>query len=113
MTTAGRVNFSYLIWSKSLLAWIMETRTGDDHNAAPVSSLVGKTVNIGDKDGGVWDAVTVTAFDETRGFLTLEGGRYGSAFRSAEEARPLEGLHSLSAYDVARGYIHGDEEAPQ
>jgi hypothetical protein len=101
-----RVSFSHLVWSNLQGTWIMETRTGNACEFALVSSLVGKTVNIGDKDGYVWDSVTVTRFDERRGFLTLEGGRHGSAFHPEDEAWPLEGLHSLSVHDIARGYIH-------
>lgn len=109
---SGRVDFSYLIWSKSRQEWLMETRTGDVYDAAPVADLAGKTVNIADKDGGVWDAVTVTAFDEATGHLTLEGGCHGSAFRP-EEARSLDRPERLWVHDVARGYIHGDGEAPR
>lgn len=108
MTDSGRVNFSYLIWSKTLQAWIMETRTGGVHEAAPVASLVGRTVNIGDKNGGVWDAVTVTAFDERTGHLTLEGGRCGVPGH-LEDAWPLDKPMRLWVHDVARGYIHGGE----
>jgi hypothetical protein len=68
--------------------------------------LVGKTVNIGDKDGGVYEGVTVSSFDESRGVLYLEGGMCGSAFGSEDELRPLDGLVPLHVHDVARGYVH-------
>ena len=71
----------------------------------PLSDLVGKVVNIGDKDGGVWDTVTVTACDARTGKLTLQGGGYGARFRDTE-AKPFEGTVDLYAHDIARGYIH-------
>lgn len=103
----NRVRFSQFRWSGRLGRWITETSdpASSEFSMLHVSDLVGKTVNIGDKDGGVWDAVTVTEFDETTGYLTLEGGQLGSAFGRAEP-RPLERAHALWAHDVARGYIH-------
>lgn len=92
-------------WSRDRRGWYMETPLAGEWDSVLVSSLVGKTVNIGDKDGGVYEGVTVTAFDERTGHLTLEGGVMGSAYRP-EEARPLERPERLWAYDVARGYVH-------
>jgi hypothetical protein len=103
---AFRQTFTTLVWSGRLGDWIMDQRTGEEDWAMRlVSSLVGQVVNIGDKDGGVYEGVTVTAFDERRGYLTLEGGACGSWLRP-EDARPLEGQVSLHVHDVARGYIN-------
>lgn len=100
-----RRTFSHPAYIGRRGGWFMDQRTGpDEWETVPVSSLVGQVVNIGDKDGGVYEGVTVTAFDEARGYLTLEGGVHGSCFRP-DEARPLEHLLSLHVHDVARGFL--------
>lgn len=102
----ARTDFSHLRRSQKLGCWVAEIRVLGDFSMMRVADLVGKTVNIGDKDGGVWEGVTVTAFSEGTGFLTLEGGQFGSVMSPDDEARLLEHATSLSAYDIARGYIH-------
>jgi hypothetical protein len=80
-----------------------------DEDLLPAARLVGKVVNIGTKDGIVYDAVTVTAFDDRKGILTVEGGQRGSAIRGGAE--PLAGPEEVTIWDTARGYIH--LEAPR
>lgn len=100
-----RRTFSHPAYIGRRGGWFMDQRTGpDEWETVPVSSLVGQVVNIGDKDGGVYEGVTVTAFDEARGYLTLEGGVHGSCLLP-DEARPLEHLLSLHVHDVARGFL--------
>lgn len=105
---AYRQTFSHLGHSTRYGGWFMDQRTGEDEwTMVPVSSLVGRKVNIADKDGGVWEGVTVTQFDERTGCLTLEGGVTGPGYRP-EEARPMVGPASVAVHDVARGFINGD-----
>lgn len=105
---AYRKAFSHLGHSNRYGGWFMDQRTGEDEWVmVPVSSLVGRKVNIADKDGGVWEGVTVTGFDERTGYLALEGGITGPGYRP-EEARPLEGAYHLRVHDVARGFINED-----
>jgi len=97
--------FDHIWHSDRTGGWVTELRTSGRWAVVPVSALVGKTVNIGDKDGGVYEGVTLTAFDEQTGYLTLEGGISGSCFRP-EEAKPLQRPERLLAHDVARGFVH-------
>lgn len=107
---SDREPFEKIWYSTKSREWVTELRTGGEWAVVSVSSLVGRTLNVGDKDGGVYEGVTLTAFDERGGILTLEGGISGSSFRP-EEARPLETPERLWAHDVARGYVHRDESA--
>jgi hypothetical protein len=79
----------------------MYASAGSDH---PLAGLVGKVVNIGDKDGGVYEGVTVAAVDERTGYLTVRGGSFGILFRDSEAA-PFEGDRLIAPYDIARGII--------
>jgi len=103
---AFRRTFSQMVWlSRQGGGWFTDQRTGEDEwKAVPVSALVGQKVNIGDKDGGVYEGVTVTGFEPAAGVLILEGGLSGSCFRP-EEAAPLPAGSRLSVHDVARGFI--------
>lgn len=106
---SDRTYLDHMWFSGRTGTWITELRTGSETAMAPVSSLVGKTVNIGDKDGGVHEGAVITAFDERTGYLTLEGGVHGQSFRP-DDARPLTGPARLWAHDVARGYVHQEED---
>jgi hypothetical protein len=75
-----------------------------DDGYIPADDLVGKVVNIGTKDGAVFDSVTVAGFDHETGRFTLTGGRIGSPYSDAEPT-PVESAR-LWVYDIARGYIH-------
>jgi hypothetical protein len=98
--------FGHIWHSDRQGGWVTELRApSGDWDTVPVSSLVGRVLNIGDKNGGVYEGVTLTAFDERTGYLTLEGGATGSAYR-LEEPSPLERPERLWAHDVARGYVH-------
>jgi hypothetical protein len=101
--------FDHIWFSDRLGCWVTELRApSGGWDIVPVSSLVGKVLNVGDKDGGVYEGVTLTAFDERAGYLTLEGGVTGSAYR-LEEPVPLDRPEQLWAHDVARGYVHREE----
>jgi len=75
-----------------------------DDGYFPAADLVGQTVNIGSKDGVVFDSVTVASFDDRSGTFTLTGGRIGRAYSDAEP-RP-GGNERLYLHDLARGYVH-------
>lgn len=66
--------------------------------------LVGQVVNIGTKNGLVYDSARVTALDARRGILTIEGGQYAGF---AGEPRPT-GTDEVMVYDIARGYVHAE-----
>jgi hypothetical protein len=101
--------FDHIWHSGRLGGWVTGLRTSGGWAVVPASSLVGRVLNIGDKDGGVYEGVTLTAFDEQTGYLILEGGISGSVFRP-EEARPLERPERLWAHDIARGYVHREDD---
>ncbi|MCW2929885.1 MAG: hypothetical protein JWM19_847 [Actinomycetia bacterium] len=67
------------------------------------ADIVGQVVNIGTKDGLVYDSARVTALDERRGVLTVEGGQHAGL---AGDPRPT-GTAEVMVYDIARGYVHG------
>jgi hypothetical protein len=71
--------------------------------------LVGKTVNIGTKDGMVYDSTIVTAFDEQDGTLTLFGGLAAS---DLDNIVPVDGRRTIWIYDIARGYTHKSASGP-
>ncbi len=77
--------------------------TGDGH--LPAAGLIGQIVNIGTKDGLVYDTCTVTAFDSRQGVLTVTGGRTGSPWAGGEPT-PLGGEDQVQLWDIACGYIH-------
>lgn len=95
----GMIRFSHVIYWKG--QWWMTTSAGD----ALLSSLVGRVVNIGDKDGGVYEEVTVTGLDERTGDLAVTGGGFGQRFRDSE-ASPFEGTRTIAPHDIARGFTH-------
>jgi hypothetical protein len=84
--------------------WDGRWRFSTTEDNPPLATLVGCTVNIGDKDGGVYEGVTVTAVDERTGQVTVTGGGFGVRFRD-DEARPFEGTRTIAAHDIARGFI--------
>jgi hypothetical protein len=79
--------------------WTLHTRDA----VLLASALVGCTVNIGTKDGVVFDSALVTSFNERNGILTVEGGLQQAY--SDPQPRPT-GTAEVSVHDVARGYIH-------
>lgn len=101
------VFFDHLEWFHGRSGWYMDLDVPGGWETVPVDYLVGKRADIADKDAGVYQAVAVTAFDSQAGYLVLEGGRHGSAFRP-EEFRPVEEPLRLHVHDVARGQVIGD-----
>src|SRR5262245_20294756 len=69
----------------------------------PAADLVGQVVNIGSKDGVVFDATTVAGFNERTGMLMLDGGRIGSPYTDTAPRPVMNDL--LRLHDLARGYI--------
>lgn len=102
----GAIPFNHPDWSRIRPGWIYWTAGGPQ----PMTELVGKTVNVGTKDGLVYDAATVAAFTDD-GFLTLEGGRKGFPWRGSE-ITGMTGLESVHCHDIARGYIHPEGTTP-
>jgi hypothetical protein len=76
----------------------------------PVTSLVGEVVNIGTKDGLVYESATVLEVTDD-GSLTLTGGQYGSPYWEGREPVPLDREQPVWLYDVARGYVHEPQAA--
>lgn len=107
MSEDGKIHFDHPGYVRYLGEWVAYS-SDVEGGRIPFASLVGKKVNIGDKDGGVYEGVTVTKAEG--GELTVEGGAYGVRFQD-EEARPFDGTRTILAYDIARGYIHPDPEA--
>lgn len=70
----------------------------------PIEELTGKLVNLGSKDGAVFERVTVTGADD-RGVLSFEGGRTGWPWQPEREPVELPGTQYIWAYEVARGFI--------
>lgn len=100
----GRIYFDAVEFSRLKHGYVGWTRDG---HILPLSELEGKTVNIGDKNGGVYEGVTVAGFDGR--MLMVEGGGYGTIFGS-RKAEPFEGRRGIYAHDIARGYVHADQE---
>jgi|SRR5580693_3165051 hypothetical protein len=73
---------------------------GTRYGFLPAADLVGCVVNLGDKGGVVYEAVTVTAAED--GALVLEGGRMGWLYQD----RPPEPVahETLPFTEVARGF---------
>lgn len=86
--------------------WEGRWRFATTEGSPLLASLTGLTVNIGDKDGGVYEGVTVTEVDERTGQVTVTGGGFGVLYRD-DEAKPYDGTRTIAAHDIARGYIHG------
>jgi len=111
MADEGKDVFDRLDWYRTKTGWYMDQRTSGEWGCAPVASLVGRTVNIGTKDGLVYDSVKVAAFDERSGVLTLEGGSTGSRWNDDDPVE-MTGPDQVSVYDVARGYVHRERAEP-
>lgn len=104
MTATGiRVRFSEGLYSSTQQAWGFHASDGTYLRA---DSLVGQVVNIGTKDGLVYEAVRVTGFREERlgSVLTVAGGLRGSAYGGGEP-RPVAS-DDIDLWDIARGYVH-------
>ena len=67
------------------------------------ADMIGPLVNIGSKDGVVFERTRITGVD-ARGYLTLEGGRMGWPWQE-REPEELHEPEQLWIYDIARGFI--------
>jgi hypothetical protein len=101
--TPARVRFSGAGYLHSQGAWGFYTNDLPGGYLA-ASDLPGKTVNIGTKDGEVFDTTTVTGFNDRTGVLTLTGGQTGAAYRDGPPV-PLV-IATVWINDIARGYVH-------
>ena len=96
-----RTCFSYVDYCSG--EWRLITREGVKY---PLAALVGLVVNIGTKDGLVYEGTRVTALDERAGRLTVEGGPCGRPFFEPGEADPVDEPEEVPAWDIARGFVH-------
>jgi len=97
----GAIPFDHPDWSRIRPGWIYWTAGGP----RPMTELIGKVVNVGTKDGLVYDGATVAGFTED-GFLTLEGGRKGFPWSPERGVTEMTGSESVHCHDIARGYVH-------
>lgn len=102
MMSPEKIRLTSFGWGHKLQAWV--TWTADD--VIPLRALAGRTVNIGTKDGMVYEGATVTGFDALAGVLVIEGGMCGRPRFEPGEAESLDGPDKVRADDIARGYIH-------
>ena len=73
----------------------------------PVDDLMDRVVNIGTKDGLVFEHATVAGFTASRGILTLTGGICGSVYGD-KQGEPNDAANVLM-HDIARGYLHPED----
>ena len=97
-----RVNFGGGTFFHKAGGWGFYTSTG----FLPAAELLGHKVNLGTKDGGVYEATTVIDFSERYGQLRVEGGRFGMAYTPGD-VRPV-GPEDVPVTEIARGYINGE-----
>jgi hypothetical protein len=71
----------------------------------PMSDLIGTVVNIGTKDGVVYDTALVVAFRDA-GMLVLDGGRKRFPLSPERGVASMEGPEDVHCNDIARGYVH-------
>jgi hypothetical protein len=101
MTADGRIIFGEGRWSTA--NGEAGFFTADDW--LPAASLIGKTVNLGTKDGMVYDSVTVGGYTPD-GMLTVRDGLVGWPHDPEREHRPPRPGECLPVTEIARGYIH-------
>lgn len=101
---AEKIPFGHCDFSARLKTWVF--CTDEPH---PVREFTGKTVNFGDKDGGVYDSTVITGIDEQHGKITIEGGRYQRHWMDDGETEPITTM-SICIWDIARGYVHPGQE---
>ena len=97
----GAVPFDHPTWNRRRGDWGFY-QNGD--HFISMSDLVGKVVNVGTKDGVVYDTAMVTAFRDT-GLLVLDLGRKGTIFNGAAD---MDGPEEIHCHEIARGYVHPD-----
>lgn len=102
----GATPFDHPDWIPRRSAWGCHGRDG----IILMADLVGKTVNVGTKDGLVYDGATAVSFTED-GVLVLDGGRKGSPWRDSD-VTPMTGPEPVHCYDIARGYVHPEGGTP-
>lgn len=72
--------------------------------------FVGQLVNLGGKDGDLWEETTIIGAERKLGWLLhLSGGNYvPNVYADPPERRPITDVryNRVYAHDVARGLIH-------
>jgi hypothetical protein len=94
--------FTRIRWGRDEGHWVTDVRLSGEWSTVPATYLVGRTVDMGDKDGGVYQDVTVICLEPATGTLVLSGGLMGRAYGNAEPA-PVPDQARLPVHDVARG----------
>lgn len=94
--------FTQIRWVAKHGQWMTDVRIGETWTGEPATYLVGRTVNMGDKDGGVYEGVTILALEPATGTLILNGGLMGQAYGRSEPVPVPDGAR-LSVHDVSRG----------
>jgi len=100
--TETKKTFAHAEYYQSMRSWGFIDHEGE---FMPAEHLVGKVVNIGDKNGLTFDTTTVVSFSSHTGKLLLNDGTYASWLRPEESPRPIENLE-MPMHEIARGYIH-------
>lgn len=100
----GATPFDHPDWSRTGGDWFCWTAA----EPLRMSDLVGKVVNVGTKDGEVYEAATVADFTD-KGFLVLEGGRKGFPWSPERGITDMDGREDVHCHDIARGYVHPDD----
>jgi hypothetical protein len=94
----GLVAFGNGDYSRRTGTYTFRTAHGD----VPAAGLIGCRVNLGTKDGVVFEATTVTAAD--RDELVLEGGRMGWPYQPSQAPEPVRAGCRIAITEIARGY---------
>jgi len=99
----GATPFDHPDWNRRLGLWGFYG--GGDF--FPMNDLEGHVVNVGTKDGLVYDGATAVRFTAD-GALVLEGGRKGFPWSPERGVTEMTGPESVHCHDIARGYVHPD-----
>lgn len=83
---------------------------GEDAGYVEATSLIGKMVRLGDKDGGIWDRTRVVDVDERRNALVLEGGVHQPL---DGEPETLSTRVKLPVKDITLGSVTREDLAEQ
>jgi hypothetical protein len=101
-----RINFGEGTWARTRAEYGFYC--AGDPGWLPATALYGRIVNLGTKDGLVYDAVVVTGVLPD-GALALrpDTGRVGWPWQPEREPEAVGPGERLPVTEVARGFIHG------
>jgi hypothetical protein len=105
----GAIPFDHPDWSGSRQEWGYYVARADS-DFLRIRDLTGKVVNVGTKDGLVYEAVTVVSFAD--GVLTIDGGRKGFPWSPERGVTEMTGPEAVHCHDIARGYVHPEGTTP-